>query len=417
MILREAALLFQTQTGATALIAFAWIFLSSAMPPLEQSAAQVSGPEEAPVIEEASPAQEVPPAPAVAPQHPAEEARVLTLPPQPVEPVHTPWTQRGIFMTPSSTGNDDYRHRAMDRLREGGGNAFIFDVKGSAVHFDAKESPIADKLGLIKPWYSLKDIVAEMHDNGFYTIARYIAVKDYGLTDALPETHLDDPYTGMPLSPGWIDPADEDALAYNREIICEIAKSGIDEINLDYIRYDTRDGRLAVFSGEEKIERIETFITMAREAIDECGPSTKLGVSTFAILGWSYEKNVGGIGQDIVRFAPMLDVISPMAYNANFSLNAYGDPTGERGRWNYLVYRTIKGYQEELGPDHAWKVRPWLQGWGITTRDLQQQIEGVFDGGACGFLIWNANNAYEPFYNAMERIEVPDRCRIRKPQI
>lgn len=415
--MREARLLLQTRTGATALIVFVWIVLSSALPPLEKSAAQIAGPEEQSATEAPAAIEEVAPALAVTPQHPPEEARVLELPPQPVKPVHTPWTQRGIFMTPSSTGNDDYRHRAMDKLRDVGGNAFIFDVKGSAVHFDAKQTPIADELGLIKPWYSLKDIVNEMHDNGFYTIARYIAVKDYGLTDALPETHLDDPHTGIPLSPGWIDPANEDALAYNREIICEIAKSGIDEINLDYIRYDTRDGRLAAFSGEEKIERIEKFITMAREAINECGPSTKLGVSTFAILGWSYEKNVGGIGQDIVRFAPMLDVISPMAYNANFSLDAYGDPTGERGRWSYLVYRTIKGYQEELGPDHAWKVRPWIQGWGITTQDIQQQIQGAFDGGACGFTIWNADNAYELFYKALKKIEVPDRCRIRKSQV
>lgn len=337
---------------------------------------------------------------------------VITVAPLPVQPTHQPWNQRGVFLTHTSTGDEEFLDHSMDNLRTVGGNAIIFDVKGSMVHFDAQNTPLAKELGLIEPQYNVQDVIQILHKHGIYAIGRYIAVKDYGITNALPETNLKNPKTGHVITPGWIDPANADALEYNRQIICELATNGIDEINLDYIRYDTRIGEvLTAFTGEERIAKIEEFVRMARNAINECGPHTKLGLSTFAIIGWDYDGNVPSIGQDVVRFAPLVDVISPMAYNANFAIDKYADPTGKRGRWNYLVYRTLTGYAEELGPEHAWKLRPWLQGWGVTADDLEKQIQGAFDGGACGFLIWNADNAYTDAYNIFKKIHVPDRCR------
>lgn len=337
---------------------------------------------------------------------------VVEIPPLPVRPAHLPWNQRGVFLTPTSIGSNDFRSYTMEHLRETGGNAIVFDVKGSSVHFHAANMPLAEKLGLLQPKYELGDVVRILHEHGIYAIARYIAIKDHSLTAALPDTHLKDPRTGQNAGEGWIDPAHPDALEYNRQIICALAEGGVDEINLDYIRYDTRVGTvISAYTDEERIAKIETFIRMAREAINECGPQAKLGVSTFAILGWDYDGNVGYIGQDILRFAPMLDVISPMAYNANFDINKWGDPTGKTDRWQYLVQKTVEGYREALGSGNAWKVRPWLQGWGVDVKEMRLQMKGVFEGGACGFIVWNADNGYSPAYDAMERIDVPDSCK------
>jgi hypothetical protein len=410
LIYEDATQLMQTKTAIGAMVLLGWIVLAAMTPPIELISAKREE-ESATAILSLAPESSVPSSMA-ARMVPASSRQKLEAATMPLNLPRQPWNQRGVFLTPSSTGSDEFRTRTLNRLREVGGNAIIFDAKGSAVHFDAQNAPIAESLGLIKPWYNIEEVVPLLHERGVYAIARFIAIKDYGITEKLPETQLSHPDTGHILTKNWIDPEDPMALEYNREIICELARSGVDEINLDYIRYNTQiplDPR--AFPPEEKIERIETFIKMARSAIDECGPNTKLGVSTFAILGWGYEKNVAAIGQDVVRFAPMLDVISPMAYNANFSINAYGDPTGERGRWNYLVYRTLTGYAEVLGPDHAWKLRPWIQGFGVSSWDVQQQMQGVFDSGACGFLVWNANNGYAPFYDAMKKIEVPEHCK------
>jgi len=443
-IAQDAVLLLRTKTAYGFVIASVWISLTAVMPPAQQTSAQLTNSGVFTAMNDVDPVSETG-AGAYMPQttetganierlaeierartpallsdtekalrdQPEEpQPEVVNIAALPVQPAHQPWNQRGVFLTPSSIGSEEYRDRTLAKLREVGGNALIFDVKGSAVHFDAQNTPLAEELGLVKPWYKLEDVIKVLHENGIYAIARYIAVKDHSLAEALPQTNLKNPQTGQDISPGWIDPAQEDVLEYNRQIICELAASGVDEINLDYIRYDTRVGEVqSAYTGEERIAKIETFIKMAREAINSCGPHAKLGVSTFAIIGWDYERNVPGIGQDVVRFAPLLDVISPMAYNANFSMDKYGDPTGERGRWEYLVYRTLTGYAEELGPEHAWKLRPWLQGWGVGTSEMQKQIQGAFDAGSCGFLVWNADNAYQPAYNAMENITVPEHCR------
>jgi hypothetical protein len=124
-------------------------------------------------------------------------------------------------------------------------------------------------------------------------------------------------------------------------------------------------GALRVFSGQEKADRVEKFVTMAREAIDECGNgSTRLGLSTYAILGWAYDINVATLGQDVVRFAPLVDIISPMAYPATFTSPEYYIPGKSKGSRDYwLVYRTLTGYAELLGPEHQDKIRPWIQGY------------------------------------------------------
>ncbi len=325
----------------------------------------------------------------------------------------TPENAVGIFLTAASIGHDDFLLRTIEDLKAASGTALVFDVKGGSVLFHSA-APMANSIGLVKSIYELPEILALFRSHGIYSIGRFVAIKDDGLTRKLPATRMKHPQTGKVLSETWVDPSNETAIAYNMEVICELASMGIDEINLDYIRFSTAEfGALRVYSGSEKADRIEAFIRAARETIDRCGPKTKLGLSTFAILGWNYDNNVETLGQDVVRFAPLVDIISPMAYPATFSINAYYNPRKDPGsRMYYLVYRTLMGYEELLGPEHSKKLRPWIQGYGVTTKNMTDQINGVYAAGLCGYTVWNANNAYAPTYSAMKKdTERPERCR------
>lgn len=326
-----------------------------------------------------------------------------------------PPSNRGVFLTTYSIKNESFRQKTVERLREHDADIVIFDVKGSAVHFDAENMPIADKLGLHKPQYELQEVLDFLKENNIRAIARFIAIKDQSLAKASPKTQLESPRSGYTLSPGYVDPADPLVLEYNGEVICALAAAGVEEINLDYIRYRTEAaGSLSVFTKDEKVEKILTFVKNAREAIDRCGPDTKLGISTFAVLGWDHDANVNGIGQDIRQLAPLVDVISPMAYNANFSLENpnWAAPAGHKGgRWHWLVYRTLTGYIDIIGKENAYKLRPWLQGWGVTAADMTKQMQAVYDAGACGFMVWNAGNEYAASYAAMDNVDVPENCR------
>lgn len=324
-----------------------------------------------------------------------------------------PHSRRGVYLTSGRAADlDGYLQEAIDGVKANGGNAIIFDVKGSRVYFDTT-SEIAKELNLVKPVEDLPAIIKKLRDNGIYSMGRFIAIKDDGFTGAHPESSVRHPTSNAVLSATWIDPSNEYAQQYNMEVLCDLAKSGIDEVNFDYIRFSTENYvALGVFTAEQKADKVFSFIKKARETIDRCGPSTKLGISTYAILGWNYPVNLATLGQDFVRFAPYVDVISPMAYPATFSEDGgYWNPAKHgSSRMYWLVKRTITGYQELLGDEHKGKIRPWIQGYGVTAQNVKDQIRAVYDTGNCGFQFWNAGNNYGEVYKGMAGMTLPDTC-------
>jgi len=318
--------------------------------------------------------------------------------------------QIGVFLTEGSVKRKDFLLETLDQLKTTTGAALVFNVKGSAVYFDS-DAPLAKKLDLLRNTYDLKEVISLARERGIYTIGRFIAVKDPSLAQSLPETQIRHPKTNRSVGNVWVDPSNPSVITYNKEILEDLVASGIDEVNLDYIRYPTEYSLPAVgLTGQEKADRLEEFIRMARTVIDEHGGKTKLGISTYAILGWEFPVNFEHVGQGIARFAPLVDVISPMAYPATFAEGAYYNPAKHpRSRMYYLVYRTLTGYAELLGPD-AYKLRPWIQGYGITKKNIRDEIDAVFDAGACGFTVWNASNAYGLVYGALPEIHVPAKC-------
>lgn len=325
-----------------------------------------------------------------------------------------PQKQFGIYLNASNTGDEEFVDLVLERLPGRGIPALVFDVKGYYVYFDS-EAELASDAELVISLFDLEDLLTKAKEQGIYTIARYVSVKDKRLGEIFPETRMQDPITGEPLDTEWVSPSHTTVLEYNRQILTELALAGVDEINLDYIRYPTDQvSSLSKMTKQEKVVHIEAFVRMARRAIDSVGSETKLGISTYAILGWHFDQNVKTLGQDVARFAPFVDVISPMAYPQTFSVGGgYFDPTlHPRSRMYWLVYRTLDGYKEVLG-EHAWKLRPWLQGYYVTAEDMKDQIAAVYDSGLCGFTVWSASNYYQPLYSALRSMKsIPDRCHM-----
>jgi hypothetical protein len=318
-------------------------------------------------------------------------------------PVYPAMNVRGVYLTVGSMLNSKKVEDTLNNLQASKGNAIIFDVKGSRVFFDTT-SPITKELGLRNT--SVYDLAAEIkkiHDRGFYALGRFIAIKDAGITAKRPDTQVKHPTNGAVLAEGWVDPSNQLAIDYNAEVMCDLAKSGIDEVNMDYIRFSTATfGALRVYTGAQKADKLEPFFKKMREMINLCGPNTKLGISTYAILGWDYNINMETLGQDVVRFAPYVDVISPMAYPATFTSEGYWNPAKHgNSRMYWLVKRTLTGYAEKLGPMEAKKLRPWIQGYSVDKQDVLDEIRAVRDAGLCGFTVWNAGNNYTQTYAAM----------------
>ncbi len=326
--------------------------------------------------------------------------------------------KRGVFLTATSVGREKFFDETVEKLLAAGGDTIVMDVKGGGILFHSA-APIATDIGLVRHIYDLPVILEKLHEKNIYVIGRFVAIKDDAYTKKKPDTRIKHPATGKILNQTWIDPSNDEAIEYNMQVMCELAAAGIDEINLDYIRFSTAEfGALGVFTGEQKADRVEKFIKAARETIDRCGPKTKLGLSTYAILGWSYDINVETLGQDVRRFAPLVDVISPMAYPATFTSDGYYIPGKNPGPRNYyLVYRTLTGYAKFLGPEDSKKLRPWIQGYAVGNKDVSDQIRAVYDAGFCGFTVWNAGNNYQPAYQAFSKDTIrPARCLEGEPR-
>lgn len=325
-------------------------------------------------------------------------------------PEMRPHNQVGVYLTSNSMSRESKRSETFEALQNSIGNSFVFDVKGSYVYFESS-APLASEMKLVRPMYDLPAIIQEAKDNGLYTIGRFIVAKDPSMASRKPETQIQNIFTGKGIGDKWVNPGHEKVLEYNEQVLRDLIASGVDEVNFDYIRYPTEYSQKAInLTGEQKADNIELFLQMARAAVEEMGSNTKLGISTYAILGWNFPINFEPLGQDIARFAPLVDVISPMAYPSTFSVGGYYNSSRHPGsRMYYLVYRTLEGYKELLGED-SWKLRPWIQGYYVNSQNLQDQANAVYDAGLCGYTVWSAQNLYGEFFKALENLEVPENC-------
>lgn len=324
---------------------------------------------------------------------------------------------QGVYLNISNVKNEDTLLSLMEHVKEQGLTTIVFDIKEKYVYFNSSHGKLAKDAGLVLSLYDLHLLIAEAKKQGIYTIARYVAVKDKALGDTIPSTRIKHPLTGARLDSEWVEPSHKTVLEYNRQLITEVAASGVDEINLDYIRYPTDNiSALSHMSTAEKIVHLEAFVRMARRAIDTVGYDTKLGISTYAILGWYYESSLVNTAQDVKRFAPFVDVISPMAYPGTFAEGAYFNPDlHPRSRMYYLVNRTLEGYKEVLGEEHAWKLRPWIQGYYASPNDMVDQMDAVYAAGLCGFTVWSQGNYYDSLYKGYAKWDtpVPEHCRVQ----
>ncbi len=263
---------------------------------------------------------------------------------------------------------------------------------------------------MIQPLFELPAIIEKLKQDNIYTIVRVIALKDVVFAQKNSTAQLMSKNKTAKVE-GWVDPTNQEVLDYNREVISDILKSGVDEINLDFIRYPTKpsDEFLGV-DGAQKIENVTNFVKMVRDVIDEEKPNTILSVDTFAVLPWDNEMTTNHLGQNIKELAKYADIIAPMLYPNTFS----ADNPNYLLKWKSFEYSTVfltlQKYAEVLGDD-AKKLRPWIQGYHTTKQKMVDQIQAVYDAGFCGFTIWDIENFYADAYNAMAEVEIPENCK------
>jgi len=247
---------------------------------------------------------------------------------------------------------------------------------------------------------SLKKFIEELQQDDVWTIARIVAFRDSLLFEENPGWYLKagDEVWRDKSGYYWLDPQNQEALAYIIEFSKEVIDFGFDELQFDYIRYPA--DYLQV-SGPEKVEAISGFFAQLNQELKEYDPSIILSADLFGYI--AYQKRSLGIGQDLIEAEKHFDYLSFMLYPSHFYHGF--DLAGVKYDYPEVVehpYEVI--YHSILASGLPEKTRPFLQdfnlkvdtarGTSYNAEKIKAQIQASEDAGAAGWLLWNPKGIY-----------------------
>ncbi len=327
---------------------------------------------------------------------------------------------KALYLTYYAIGHPDYVRRMFELLDTTELNAVVIDVKGDRGFLAYRSGvPLADQIGAnADP--TIKDLAAllqALRERGVYTIARIVAFKDDLLARNGAAVGVDvavkDRRDGQPWVDGeglaWVDPFQPAVWDYNVALAREAIERGFDEVQFDYVRFPTDPAvgnalENAVYAQPStpasRVEALRRFLARGREAVNAAGGF--LGIDTYGYTTW-WEDD-GGIGQDLVALADVVDYISPMVYPSTFDAGLPGGlvyPTVVREPYE-VVYESLKRAREKLAGKRA-VIRPWLQyfddyPWATGVRydapQIEAQKKAVADSGSFGWMLWDPANQY-----------------------
>ncbi|GAB4429633.1 MAG: hypothetical protein OHK0011_12120 [Turneriella sp.] len=295
----------------------------------------------------------------------------------------------------------------LDFSRAQGLTGVVFDVKDvyGFVNYRSDLPEVRLTQGKTPPPLGeLMPLVAYFKNNKFYTIARIALFQDELQATKFPERQIK-LRTGVPLKTKgrtvWVDPNKKAVQDYNLAIIREVLQAGVDEIQLDYVRYPAEgDWRIAEYHGlkdaSEKPLVLGAYLQRVHALTQSYGAYLSLDV--FGVVAWQEPLDIRSTGQDMHILSQTADVISPMLYPSHFGYSFGGikNPADKPA----LFYEEGVKKLREIASDKI--IRPWVQAfqWRVSRYSPQyitEQIRGLKKAGGRGYLLWNAGNFYERF--------------------
>ncbi|MFC2159647.1 putative glycoside hydrolase [Actinomycetota bacterium] len=318
-------------------------------------------------------------------------------------------TQKAVYLSGYSLASSQKRDDIYRLIEETELNAIVFNAKEDEGHISySTDVEFFNEIGAVKPLYDIDEIIAEMDERGIYSIARIVLFKDGILPKVRPDLSIQNIYNGSPayLDGGyWTDIYNREVWGYYAELVMELVKKGIDEIQFDYIRGPSK-GKLHLAhypsntEDREKIWAISGFLETIREATRNYQVKISADVYGFVLIA----ENDQGIGQLIEELAPHLDYLYPMPYPSHYSSGFLGYSLPEAHPYEVVKHTLDKGL-DRIG-DTGCLIIPWIQAFGLqmryTEREILLQLNAAEDLGINGFLFWNAGNKYSIVERALK---------------
>ncbi len=317
-----------------------------------------------------------------------------------------PDSVRAIYLTAYSTAIDKTRNEYVDTLLESGGNAVVIDVEsgGGKLAFLPKNPALSINNPGSAVYTDLKATVQSLKDRGLYVIARQVIFNDPYVGARKLDWRIR--YKGGGLFDGrWIDPSHPEVQNYNLMLMEEVADAGVDEIQLDYIRFpDAYHGNLNYHYDENEHTRTQVlseFLRKARKVSEEKGvflSADVFGVTVWGNVDWAL------LGQHIPTMSQHLDAIYPMTYPSHFG-DGFNGYYGLHNAPYKIIHDSIKKFVEQSS-EYDVDIRTWVQGFPLKVNNfgswyMQEQVQATYDAGGTGFAVWSPGNRYGYTWPAM----------------
>lgn len=326
---------------------------------------------------------------------------------------------KGIYVRGATAGARTYP-RLLDRLVAHGMNAIVLDVKDydGPLTYPSKV-PLAIESGATDkpPMRSYARAVRFAHERGVRVIARVSCFNDALMAKAHPSMAIRG-ISGHVYRNGWLDPRNERAQAYILDLVREVIEMGVDEVQLDYVRFpvigmknidfglDTRKDPNA------KIEVITRFVERVHALTRSRG--VPLSLDVFGVIAFGKRVDMQNLGQDPAELAKHAEFLSAMVYPSHFEPGFMGrEEPADHPELVGLGVKHMLAQMESRGLDLATsaKIRPWLQAMRHGASNygagyIQEEIRTSDRAGGQGWLLWNPGQVYDVAWAAIPRVRV-----------
>jgi hypothetical protein len=338
--------------------------------------------------------------------------------PEVVVPVRgaSPDFMQGLYVT-AYTASLKRFDNLLEKAKRAGINTIIFDVKEmqGKVYFAIEGDRNIKYLHSEELW-EIDDVVAKIHAHDMIAVARIVQFFNIYTAQKHPElqikTHNGQIWQEKRGKAAWLDPSLPEVQDDLRALIRNIAKSRVDEIQLDYMRFPTvgnlkeasfyfqrEDYQKSIsdstYKKREKRHVIAAYLESVKKICKE--NNLRLGGDIFAIVAWQRDIDIKNTGQDISMITPYLDQLHPMIYSSHFARNFsyrrddfYNKPYSIVREGLLLSKSKMKG---------NCRLIPYLQAfnWKVNYNKeyLFDQLRAVRDTGCSGYILWNAGNNYD----------------------
>jgi hypothetical protein len=267
---------------------------------------------------------------------------------------------KGIYLTQTTLENTSYLTYLLEQAKRVGINTFVVDMEIPSKRYQKN--------------------VQLLKENNIRYVARIIVFPDGGR----PEQITDPSY--------W----------EKRYKLVETAISyGAQEIQLDYIRYNTKQPASA-----DNAKHVMHVVQFFKEKLAPQG--IPLQADVFGISSYGESKH---IGQNLKMMANTVDALCPMVYPSHF------EPFRQHAVTPYeTVYGSLRALRTQFADNLPVKLYAYIEisNYRYPLSNTKRrayvvaEMKAVKDAAADGWYVWSAHNKYDFLFNLMEELAVQD---------